>query len=338
MLIIMNLKDIGEFGFIRRITPDCIYNPKNVIRAIGDDAAVFSISKNECVVLTTDLLVERVHFIKEAMSGYQLGYKSLAVNLSDIAAMGAVPQHAFVSIGIPKETQIEYLDEIYRGMKELAKRYSVNILGGDTTSSKADLIINVAVTGVAKKDRLLYRNTAKTGDIIFCTGYLGDSKAGLDFILKSEQPSNDYEKRLFEAHCIPRPHIEEGLFLAQTGSVHACIDVSDGLSSDLMHIAEESDVGFTLDEDALPISQDLLQYCNKRGYSATEYALAGGEDYVLVCTIDATKANRVEKDFKKLFERPLYKIGTVTREKKYLLQMKKGNCIDIMPVGWDHFT
>lgn len=334
----MNLKDIGEFGFIRRITPNCIYNPKNVIRAIGDDAAVFSISKDECVVLTTDLLVERVHFIKEAMTGYQLGYKSLAVNLSDIAAMGAVPQHAFVSIGIPKETQIEYLDEIYRGMKELAKRYNVNILGGDTTSSKVDLIINVAVTGVAKKDTLLYRNTAKIGDIIFCTGFLGDSRAGLDFILKSEQPTNEYEKRLYEAHCIPRPHIEEGLFLARTGAVHACIDVSDGLSSDLMHIAEESDVGFTLDGDALPLSQDLLQYCNERGYSATEYALAGGEDYILVCTIDAKKADKVEKDFYKLFNRTLHRIGTITREKKYLLKTKSGSFVDVKPEGWDHFA
>ncbi|NMB64628.1 MAG: thiamine-phosphate kinase, partial [Spirochaetes bacterium] len=107
----MNLKDIGEFGFIKRITPNSVNNPVNVMRAIGDDAAVFAIGKNECVVLTTDLLVERVHFIKEAMTGYQLGYKSLAVNLSDIAAMGAIPQHAFVSIGIPKETSIEYLDE-----------------------------------------------------------------------------------------------------------------------------------------------------------------------------------------------------------------------------------
>lgn len=334
----MNLKDIGEFGFIRRITPDCIYNPENVIRAIGDDAAVFAINKNECVVLTTDLLVERVHFIKEAMTGYQLGYKSLAVNLSDIAAMGAVPQHAFVSIGIPKETQIEYLDEIYRGMKELAKRYNVNILGGDTTSSKVDLIINVAVTGVAKKDTLLYRNTAKIGDIIFCTGFLGDSRAGLDFILKSEQPTNEYEKRLYDAHCMPRPHIEEGLFLARTGAVNACIDVSDGLSSDLMHIAEESDVGFTLDEEALPLSQDLLQYCNEHGYSATKYALAGGEDYILVCTINAKKADKVEKDFQKLFERPLHRIGTVTREKKYLLKTKTGNFVDVKPEGWDHFA
>jgi thiamine-monophosphate kinase len=254
----MNLKDIGEFGFIKRITPDSLNDTRNVVRAIGDDAAVFTIGNDECIVLTTDLLVERVHFIKESMTGYQLGYKSLAVNLSDIAAMGAVPQHAFVSIGIPKDTSIEYLDEFYRGMKELAKQYHVNILGGDTTSSKVDLIINVAVTGVGKKNTLLYRNTAKDGDIIFCTGFLGDSKAGLDFILKSEQPVKDYEKRLVEAHLLPRPHIEEGLYLANSGAVHSCIDVSDGLSSDLMHIAEESNVGFILNEEAIPLSKDLL--------------------------------------------------------------------------------
>jgi thiamine-monophosphate kinase len=334
----MNLKDIGEFGFIKRIAPGSINDSRNVMRAIGDDAAVFRVGKNECVVLTTDLLVERVHFIKEAMSGYQLGYKSLAVNLSDIAAMGAVPQHAFVSIGIPKETHIEYLDEIYRGMKELAKRYNVNILGGDTTSSIVDLIINVAITGVAKKGSLLYRNTAKDGDVIFCTGFLGDSKAGLDFILKSEQPKNNHEKRLFEAHCLPRPHVEEGLFLANSGVIHSCIDISDGLSSDLMHIAEESNVGFILQEGGIPLSPDLLQYCNEHGYSAIEYALSGGEDYVLVCTSDVKKAKKLENDFYKTFNRMLYRIGIITKEKQYLIKMNDGTISDIKPKGWDHFA
>ncbi|MEJ5362645.1 MAG: thiamine-phosphate kinase [Spirochaetota bacterium] len=334
----MNLKDIGEFGFIKRISPNSVNNPKNVFRAIGDDAAVFAVGKNECVVLTTDLLVERVHFIKDAMTGYKLGYKSLAVNLSDIAAMGAIPQHAFVSIGIPKETPLEYLDEIYRGMKELAKQYKVNILGGDTTSSIVDLIINVAITGVAKKGSLLYRNTAKDGDVIFCTGFLGDSKAGLDFILKSEQPKNNHEKRLVEAHCLPLPHIEEGLFLANSGAVHSCIDISDGLSSDLMHIAEESNVGFILQEDRIPVSEDLLQYCKEHGYSALKYALEGGEDYVLVCTADPKKARKLENDFYKTFKRTLYSIGTITKEKKYLMKTKDGTFINIKPGGWDHFA
>lgn len=334
----MNLKDIGEFGFIKRIIPGSLNDTRNIIRAIGDDAAVFTVGNGEYIVLTTDLLVERVHFIKESMTGYQLGYKSLAVNLSDIAAMGAVPQHAFVSIGIPKETSIEYLDEIYRGMKELAKQYHVNILGGDTTSSKVDLIINVAVTGVGKKNTLLYRNTAKDGDIIFCTGFLGDSKAGLEFILKSKQPVKDYEKRLFEAHLLPRPHIDEGMFLAKSGAVHSCLDISDGLSSDLMHIADESNVGFILHEEIIPVSTDLVMYCNEHGYSAVDYALAGGEDYVLVCTVDPAKAQKLEKDFNKALHKSLFRIGTITKEKKYLMKRKDGSFIDVKPKGWDHFA
>ena len=202
----MNLKDIGEFGFIKRITPDSVNNPVNVMRAIGDDAAVFAIGKNECVVLTTDLLVERVHFIKEAVTGYQLGYKSLAVNLSDIAAMGAVPQHAFVSIGIPKETPIDYLDEIYRGMKDLAKQYSVNILGGDTTSSIVDLIINVAVTGVAKKKSLLYRNTAKEGDVIFVLVYWAIVKQDWISFLNQHNQKMIMKKDCLK-HIVCRVHI-----------------------------------------------------------------------------------------------------------------------------------
>ncbi len=334
----MKLNDIGEFGFIKRITPDTIYDDRNVLRAIGDDAAVFTVDHNECIVLTTDLLVERIHFIKESVQGYELGYKSLAVNLSDIAAMGAKPQHAFVSIGIPIETPLEYLDELYRGMKQLAQLYSVNILGGDTTSSKTDLIINVAVTGAAKKNNILYRNTAKAGDAIYCTGFLGDSRAGLDFILQNKNPQHDYEKELLHAHTLPRPHVEEGLFLSNTGAVHSCIDVSDGLSSDLMHIAEESNVGFIVDEKSIPISPQLQQYCDDNALNAIDYALSGGEDYVLVCTVDEKTSLQLEKNFYNTFNRAIYKIGIITHDKKYVMKKRDGSLINIKPGGWDHFA
>ena len=179
----MRLKQIGEFGFIDKISKGCLIRPDNIIRAIGDDAAAFTVASDQVSLITTDLLVERIHFIRKSISGFDLGYKSLAVNLSDIAAMGGEAREAFVSIGIPLKCPLDYLEAVYDGMKHLAAKFDVNILGGDTTRSEVDLIINVVVHGTAEKNRLLRRDTAEPADIIFSTGYLGDSKAGLHLIL-----------------------------------------------------------------------------------------------------------------------------------------------------------
>jgi thiamine-monophosphate kinase len=173
----MTLKEIGEFGFIKKISRGCLIRPDNIVKAIGDDAAAFKTDAGRLSLVTTDLLVERIHFLRDAISGFDLGYKSLAVNLSDIAAMGGTAREAFVSIAIPENCPLEYLEDIYRGMKDLAARYEVNILGGDTTRSKIDLILNVAVHGEVAEKEMLCRDAARVGDIVFSTGFLGDRTA-----------------------------------------------------------------------------------------------------------------------------------------------------------------
>src|SRR6056297_1006894 len=195
----MKTGDIGEFEFIKRLTGDCVINNSGIVRSIGDDAAVYDPEPGILQVLTTDLLAEDVHFTRKSISAWNLGYKSLAVNLSDIAAMGANPRHAFVSIAIPNDISVEYMDEVYAGMKELARIHNTNILGGDTTSSRSGLVINIAVTGSAPSNNLLYRNVAKKGDLVFVTGTLGDSRAGLHLILNDLPYSGDNEE-LYMAH------------------------------------------------------------------------------------------------------------------------------------------
>jgi thiamine-monophosphate kinase len=333
----MKLKEIGEFGFIRRVSRGCLVRPERVLRSIGDDAAAFRPGPNEIGLVTTDLLVERVHFLRNATTGFNLGYKSLAVNLSDIAAMGGIAREAFVSIAIPEDCPVEFLEDVYRGMRSLAARHDVNILGGDTTGSKVDLVINVAVYGSVEETRMLCRNTARAGDVVLVTGNLGDSRAGCHLIINDLPVEDDDRKHLFKAHILPEPHLEEGRFLAESGSVHAAIDVSDGLSSDLGHILTESGVGAFLDGAAIPVSGELRRFCESQGEDPVRYALAGGEDYVLIATAAPDHADDLSHRFEKYFQRPLTPIGKITSGDSFCVRFPDGREEIVKPAGWDHF-
>ena len=333
----MKLKQIGEFGFIDKISKGCLIRPGNIVRAIGDDAAAFTVASDQVSLITTDLLVERIHFIRKTISGFDLGYKSLAVNLSDIAAMGGEAREAFVSIGIPLECPLEYLEAVYDGMKHLAAKFDVNILGGDTTRSEIDLIINVVVHGTAAKDQLMCRDAAEPGDIIFSTGYLGDSRAGLHLILNNLPVDSTEMQALYRAHVLPEPQLCEGRFLAGQSGIRAAIDVSDGLSADLGHIAEQSAVGARIYASKLPMSDSLQKFCAAFGFDPFKYALRGGEDYTLLCTAAAEKAAEIAQKFQKEFKRPLYRIGEMTADNRLEIIYPDGISKPISPRGWDHF-
>jgi len=333
----MNLKEIGEFGFIKKISRGCLIRPDNIIKAIGDDAAAFMTEPEKLTLITTDLLVERIHFLRAVISGFELGYKSLAVNLSDIAAMGGTAREVFVSIAIPDDCHLDYLEAIYNGIKKLAARYDVNVLGGDTTRSKADLIINIVVQGSVPKEELLCRDAARPGDVIFSTGFLGDSKAGLHLILNQIAADSKDRKALLKAHLLPEPHLREGRFLARQPGVHAAIDTSDGLSSDLAHIAEESRVGARLFAAKIPISQNLMDFCTGFDFNPTDYALSGGEDYTLLCTVAPQNAAKIASAFEKEFKRPLFAIGEITAKQQIELVYPDGKSKPLPTTGWDHF-
>ncbi|MGD9412006.1 MAG: thiamine-phosphate kinase, partial [Desulfobacterales bacterium] len=255
----------------------------------------------------------------------------------DIAAMGGTAREAFVSIAIPDDCQLDYLEAIYDGIKNLAAGFDVNVLGGDTTRSKIDLIINIVVQGIVSKEELLGRDAARPGDVIFSTGFLGDSKAGLHLILNRIEASNKMLKALLKAHLRPQPHLQEGRFLARQAGVHAAIDTSDGLSSDLTHIIEESRVGARLYAGKIPLSQNLKDFCSRFDFNPIDYALSGGEDYTLLCTIAPQNSDKIANAFEREFNRPLFAIGEITAEKQIKIVYPNGETKPLALTGWDHF-
>lgn len=333
----MNLEDIGEFEFIKKISRGCLIRPQNVIKAIGDDAAVFSQDTNKVTLVTTDLLVERVHFFRKTISGFNLGHKALAVNLSDIAAMGGNAGEAFISLAVPEDCPMDYLEDLYMGMKALAAKFEVNILGGDTTRSETDLIINISVVGSIPEKEILYRNAAQPGDIICSTGFLGNSRAGLHLILNDIDADSKELKELLDAHNLPMPHLRQGRFLACQKGVHAAIDTSDGLSSDISHIANESRVGVRLFYEKIPVSKSLEHFCKRFQKNPIEYALTGGEDYTLLCTISPDKAKNIARRYINEFNKPLYSMGEITDSGQMELIDPDGKIKILTPTGWDHF-
>ncbi len=333
----MKLGDLGEFQLIRRMSRGCLIRSEGIIKAIGDDAAVFRPDPRQVCLVTTDLLVERIHFLRDKISGRALGHKSLAVNLSDIAAMGGTPKEAFISIAIPEDCSLDYLDEFYDGLRDLAKIHDVNLLGGDTTGSKVDLIVNILIIGTAPEDRILYRHGARPGDVIGVTGPLGESRAGLHLLLQDIDPDTEALGNLVRAHQMPRPHLAEGRFLAEHGA-SAAIDVSDGLSSDLGHVLEESGAGARLRAGGIPVSASLREFCGRFGFDEpVTFALDGGEDYVLLCTVPPDRWEEVSEGFAGAFGRPLHAVGTVTADKGITLVHPDGRVDRVRAGGWDHF-
>ncbi|MCX8010773.1 MAG: thiamine-phosphate kinase, partial [Ignavibacteria bacterium] len=228
----MKLSAIGEFGFIKRASE--ILNqklPKDIV-GIGDDCAVIPIESNKSLLVTTDMLVEDIHFLRDKISPLDLGFKSLAVNLSDIAAMGGEPKSAYISIAIPPDVEIEWLDNFYSGIRQLTESENVYILGGDTTKSPNKIVINFSVIGIAQTNFIKYRSSALVGDYICVTDFIGDSGGGLKILLNNLE-SDDDAKYLVQRHNKPKPQIQEGKWLATRPEVHAMMDVSDGIDSDI---------------------------------------------------------------------------------------------------------
>lgn len=330
----MTLKDIGEFGFIERVKGGCLIRNRDVIRGIGDDCCVFKTSGKTATLLTTDMLVEKIHFFLSAISPYELGRKSLAVNLSDIAAMGGNPREAVISVAIPDMVELIVLDGIYDGMKSMAKEFEVNLLGGDTTSSPEHLVINIALVGEVVEDEILYRSGARVGDLIFLTGPVGSSAAGLDIILKGRE--FEQWKELIDAHHDPYPHVNAGRIIARMKVANSLIDVSDGVAADLGHICTESKLGAILEEKMIPTTEQFRTYCEKFNEDSRHLSLHVGEDYVLLGTVPAGSASDLQKALESNgYE--FYPIGHTVAETGLRLRTSEGSLKMIVASGWDHF-
>ncbi len=331
------LADIGEFGLIKRFSAQFENMVSDGITGIGDDCAVIPAKGNDDVwLVTTDMLIEDRHFIREKIAPYELGYKSLAVNLSDVAAMGGSAHSAYLSIGIPESIDVERLDEFFSGINDLCTATGTLFLGGDTTKSPEKLIINIVVLGRAHLSKVKYRKAAKPGDMVCVTDNLGDSGAGLKAILEKIELNEDV-KFLIKKHHMPNPLLKEGLWLGDQPEINAMIDVSDGIESDIHRIMESSGTGAEINLDQIPISPQCKKIADLHGWNIVDMALTGGEDYCLMFTLPEYAFKQVKEDYQGHFHQPFYPIGQITENIGNLVFKYDDKPLDIKSHGFDHF-
>ena len=331
------LESVGEFGFIEKIKAALKAKNPSVVLGIGDDAAILKPSPGHEMVFTTDMLVEGRHFDFKHISAWELGAKTLAVNISDCAAMGAKPTAAVVSLGVPPHFELAYLESFYEGMKGWGEQFGVEIVGGDTVGAD-QFVVNVALIGEVETGKALKRSGAKVGDALFVTGTLGDSAAGLEAILHPSPKGKEVESLLIKRHLTPIPRFVAGRYLSTHQAASSAIDLSDGLSSEIHHLCEASGVGIEIHEEALPLSDSLLHFCAERKLDPIQFALNGGEDYELLFTVPLTKISDVVQKMPSQTGDSVKAIGRVVPKAKGVTFITRGGQVKPLKAGgFDHF-
>ncbi len=335
-----DISQLGEFGLIDHLTKNIKLTQKTTVKGIGDDAAVLSCQANKQIVVTTDLLVEKVHFDLSYMPLKHLGYKAVIVNLSDVYAMNAEATQITVSIAVSNRFSVEALEELYAGIKTAAKIYQVDVVGGDTTSSVSGMIISITAIGRVAKKQTVYRSGAKENDLLVVTGDLGAAYLGLQVL--------EREKKVFEVNPKAQPDLAPYTYLIERQLKPearkdilpllkelevlptAMIDISDGLSSEVIHICKQSHVGCNLYEDKIPLDPQVISTCEEFKLDSTTIALSGGEDYELLFTIN-------QEDFLKIKGNPHFTvIGHITAEKEGIHLITRANTkIPLIARGWN---
>lgn len=326
----MKLSDVGEFGFISGIRDKSLNSP-SVLLGIGDDAAATTMTPGMALISTADMLAEGIHFDLAWSDPVCLGRKSLAVNLSDIAAMGGIPRYALLSIAIPPQLSLEFMESFIEGFLDQAGNFGVSLIGGDTSSSKDRLVISVTLLGEQYPESITKRSGAVVGDIICISGTPGDSALGLNQ-LRSGCRSGEAVRR----HLDPVPRVELGRALAERGIPTAMIDISDGLAADLGHILESSSKGAKVRIDAIPLSDSFTSAVPKSSPDYYRLPIAGGEDYELLFTLHPSKLKDAE-DAAATTGTPVSVIGEITGESGLFIVNSDGSRYDILSAGYDHF-
>lgn len=333
------LSELGEFGLIKHLTQYIKINQPSTIKGVGDDAAVINNGNLETII-TTDMLVEGVHFDLTYVPLKHLGYKSVIVNLSDIYAMSAEPRQIVVSIAISNRFKLAALEELYQGMLLACKKHNVDLVGGDTTSSISGLVISITAIGAAKKENIVYRNGAKEGNLLCVSGDLGGAYMGLQILEREKavfkgnpnlQPDLEGKDYILERQLKPEAR-QDIIKLLQKINVQptSMIDVSDGLSSEILHICSQSKVGIDLYEEKIPIDPLTYNTALEFNLDPTLCALSGGEDYELLFTIDINDYEKVKNI------REFTVIGHITNESKgYNMIAKAGTVHELKAQGWN---
>ncbi|MEY4629355.1 MAG: hypothetical protein RLZZ595_1681 [Bacteroidota bacterium] len=335
------IKDYGEFGLIHHLTKNIELKNASSVIGVGDDAAVIDHFGKQTVI-TTDLLIEGIHFDLSYTPLKHLGYKSVVVNLSDIYAMNAVPTQITLSIGLSSRFSVEAIEEFYEGVYKACEEYDVDLVGGDTSASQKGFIISVTALGETTADKTVLRSTAQKGDLICVSGDLGGAYIGLLFLerekkifLETPQVQPDLENESYVIGRLLKPRARKDIieFLEEKNVLPtSMMDISDGLSSELLHICEKSGVGCVIYEEKLPVSEDSKNAAYKFEIDPTACALSGGEDYELVFTIK-------QDDYEKLtLNEQISVIGYVTdADQGAKIKTKGGNTFDITAQGWNAF-
>jgi len=329
---------IGEFGLIDRLTKDIVLKQTSSIKGIGDDAAVLVYQKEQ--VVTTDLLIEDIHFDLVYTPLKHLGYKAVVVNLSDVYAMNAVPKQILVSFAISNRFSVEAVEEIYEGIKLACERYQVDIVGGDTTASSKGLIISITAIGEQSAEKIAYRNKAKEGDLLCVSGDLGAAYIGLKMLQREKQvflnapdANIELDKHTYIVERQLKPEARKDIiaFFEQENIVPtSMIDISDGLSSELLHICKQSNVGCLLEEANIPIANETYDTALDFSIDPITCALSGGEDYELLFTIDANDKSKIDK------HHDIAIIGEILDANLGIkLHTKGDNYHDLIALGWD---
>ena len=336
------LSDLGEFGLIDHLTKNFKIKQTSTVKGIGDDAAVLNFD-NKKVVVTTDLLVEGVHFDLSYMPLKHLGYKAIMVNLSDVYAMNAKATQVTVSIAVSNRFPLEALEDLYAGIETAANVYSVDVVGGDTTSSNTGLLISVTAIGEIEADDVVYRSGAKPNDLLVVSGDLGGAYMGLQVLEREKevykvnpnsQPDLDIYSYIIERQLKPEARQDIVKLLKDLGvKPTSMIDVSDGLSSEIIHLCKQSKVGCDLYEDKIPLDPQVITTCEEFNIDSTTVALNGGEDYELLFTVS-------QADFPKLKANPsLTVIGFMKEENEGIhLVTRADTRIPVKAQGWKNFN
>ncbi|MES2202396.1 MAG: thiamine-phosphate kinase [candidate division FCPU426 bacterium] len=292
---------------------------------LGDDAALFKPTQGCEQLLTCDLLVEKVHFDLKTIAPWELGAKAVAASLSDVAAMGGRPRAFLVSLGMPKRKGLstDFFKSLYAGMEAWSSSFGAKLAGGDTSSSPGPLFIDIFMLGEVEQGRALTRSGARPGDLICCTGTLGDSAAGLAALKHKRGVPKDAAALAIKRHRLPVPRVLAGRFLVTKRAASSCIDVSDGLASELAHLAEESGVGMDIEATAVPLSGVCIRVAEALKTDPLQWALHGGEDYELLFTVKPSKMAMLQHEFGRLTGSGLHVLGRVRKGKGVRMRVNK---------------
>ncbi len=287
-----SLATVGEFGLIRQLQRRWAMTSPRVLQGIGDDAAILKTVAGQQLLVSTDAVIEGVHFDRAVHTMRDVGFRAGVANLSDIAAMGGQPMSLLVSMAVPAHTPVRHLHALYQGIRDACGSHAVALIGGDTASSPRNIFLSLTIIGSIPSNRALTRHGAHVGDHLYVTGTLGDARAGLHILRahirrRRRARLSVAEKFLTQRHLRPTPRLGIGRVLATRGMAHAAIDLSDGLSGDIGHICENSQVGVEIWANALPLSPHLRALARHTHLDACAFALSGGEDYELLFTAQA---------------------------------------------------